>query len=429
MEPVIKLENVNFYYNFGKENETHALKNINLEIYPGEFIAFFGPSGCGKTTLLYLIAGIEKATKGNIRVFDKDYTTNSLEDLAIFRQIAFGLIFQNFNLIPSLNVLDNVSFPMAFIGILPEKRRERALYLLERLGIKNLADRYPHELSGGQQQRVAIARALANDPPIILADEPIGNLDSKNAENVLELLKEINRSDKKTIIMVTHQPWSLYVTTRIFYLKDGEIIKIEEKEHRKEEEIVKVGGHYYWKGLFPRLPRIEVFAKFLAHHVLRNKTEIEIKRLESFILKFVKREITAEEFFKFLDTPFNQGGLGLTNKKANQLVYLIEDLIYKRKTLSAIYKELEKEEFDTVEDEIMKIQNWLLEDMKINLTLVQKERFLEALYERIKNIITPESFMKILDMPIEKGGVGLRSQNVLKIANRLENYLSSGALM
>jgi ABC-type lipoprotein export system ATPase subunit len=160
MESIIKFEGVNFYYNYGKTNETHALKDISFEIYPGEFVAVFGPSGCGKSTLLYLISGIEKAQKGNIEVLNKNYNSASLEELAVFRQIAFGLIFQTFNLLPSLKVIDNVMLPMAFVGVSPEKRKERALYLLERLGIKELAERYPHELSGGQQQRVGIAQSF-----------------------------------------------------------------------------------------------------------------------------------------------------------------------------------------------------------------------------------------------------------------------------
>jgi putative ABC transport system ATP-binding protein len=429
MESVIKFEGVNFYYNYGKTNETHALKNISFEIYPGEFIAIFGPSGCGKSTLLYLISGIEKAQKGNIEVLNKNYSSASLEELAVFRQIAFGLIFQSFNLLPSLKVIDNVMLPMAFIGISPEKRRERALYLLERLGIKNLAERYPHELSGGQQQRVGIARSLANDPPIILADEPIGNLDSKNAKIVLELLKEINQKDGKTIVMVTHQAWSLYVVDRIFYLKDGELVKIETKEKEEEKEVVKVGSSYYWKELFPRLPRVQVFAKVVAHHILRNRTEYEIKRLEELILKFVKKEINAEEFFKYLDLPFVQGGIGLSKKKANQLVYIIEDLIQKRKALSKILKELETQDFETTEDELEKVKDWLFEGYEVYLSPIQKIRFFEVLYERIKNIITQESFVKILDLPIDKGGVGLRTDLALKIGDKFNNYLSSGALI
>jgi len=429
MERIIKFEGVNFYYNYGKLNETHVLKDINFEIYQGEFVAVFGPSGCGKSTLLYLISGIEKAQKGNIEVLNKNYNSASLEELAVFRQIAFGLIFQSFNLLPSLKVIDNVMLPMAFIGVSSKKRKERALYLLERLGIKDLAERYPHELSGGQQQRVGIARALANDPPIILADEPIGNLDSKNARIVMDLLKEINQKDGKTVVMVTHQAWSLYVVDRIFYLKDGELVKVETKGKKKEKEVIRINSSYYWKGLFPRLPRIQVFAKVLAHHLLRNRTEYEIARLEDLILKFVKKQINAEEFFKYLDLPFTQGGVGLSKKKANQLVYIIEDLIQKRKTLSKIYKELETQDFEPIEDELEQIKNWLFEDKEIYLSPIQKIRFFEILYERMKNIISQESFIKILDLPIEKGGVGLRSDLALKIAEKLDNYLKSGALI
>jgi hypothetical protein len=162
---------------------------------------------------------------------------------------------------------------------------------------------------------------------------------------------------------------------------------------------------------------------------LRNRTEYEIKRLEELILKFVKKEINAEEFFKYLDLPFIQGGIGLSKKKANQLVYIIEDLIQKRKALPKILKELETQDFETTEDELEKVKDWLFEGYEVYLSPIQKIRFLEILYERMRNIISQESFVKILDLPIEKGGVGLRTDLALKIGDKLDNYLSSGALI
>lgn len=424
MEPIIRLENLNFFYDFGKKTQFQALKNINIEIYPGEFVAIFGPSGCGKSTLLHMIAGIEKPQSGKIIVLDKDLVKCSAEELALFRQIGVGIVFQTFNLIPSIKNIDNVTLPMAFIGLSEKKRKEKAMELLKRLGIAELADKYPSELSGGQQQRVGIARALANDPPIILADEPIGNLDTTNARIVLDLLKEINKKEGKTIVMVTHQAWTLPGTVgKIFYMRDGEIIRVEEKEPKLFDKIKKIGISYYYQKLFPKLSRPKVYSKLLANLVLRGHSREEISRLEDFIYQYLKRKISHETFKELLDLPFSQGGIGLWRPKAEKIAGYLEKIIKRRKELKKIYKELEENPLDPLPEEMEKIQNWLLEDYKIQLTPIQKERMKEAISNRVRNIILPEHFVKILDLPIEKGGVGLKITTALKMGEKLENIL------
>ncbi|MBS3903525.1 MAG: DUF977 family protein [Anaplasmataceae bacterium] len=230
---IIKLENVKLYYDKGKPNEYYALRDISLEIQSGEYTAFFGASGSGKSSMLYVIAGMEKPQEGRIYVAGKDITNLSEKEIAIYRQITVGLVFQQFNLIPSISVLDNIALPMSFLGIPVDKRREKASELLRRFGIDNLSGRFPYELSGGQQQRVGIARALANDPPIVIADEPLGNLDSENANKVLTFLRDLKHKDGRTIIMVTHEAWSLKDAELIYYIRDGEIVKTE---HRKSTE-------------------------------------------------------------------------------------------------------------------------------------------------------------------------------------------------
>jgi putative ABC transport system ATP-binding protein len=425
MEPVIKLENVNFFYDKGKPTEFQALKNINLEIYPGDFVGIFGPSGCGKSTLLYVIAGVEKPQEGKVMVLNQDLTKLPPEDLAFYRQIGISIIFQSFNLIPSIRNIDNVTLPMAFIGASAEKRRKRGMELLKRLGIADLANRYPHELSGGQQQRVAIARALSNDPPIILADEPIGNLDSTNAKIVLNLLKEINRKEKKTIVMVTHQAWTLTGTVnRIFYMKDGEIIKVEEKTSEIWQEIKKVGSSYYYQKLFPKLKRSEVYARLLSYLFLRGHSREEIERFGDFVFQRLTRKIDRSTFKELLDRPFSQGGVGLWRQKAERISDYVEDVIKKRKELKKIYRQLERNPADPLFEEIIKIQNWLLEDYKFQLTPLQKERLREVISNRIRNIILPEHFVKVLDLPLEKGGVGLKITTALKMSEKLENILA-----
>ena len=224
---MIKAENVWKIYGKG-EAKTIALKNINLEIEEGEFVMIIGPSGCGKSTLLNILALLDVPTKGEVYYKGRRTSSMSENERAIFRRKVSGFIFQQFHLIKTLTALENVELPM----ILDEKdkayRRKRAKELLEMVGLGDRLNHYPYQLSGGQQQRVAIARALANNPKIIFADEPTGNLDSKSGEVVMNILKELNEKGI-TIIMVTHEQELLKYASKIIRLRDGEIVEIIEK--------------------------------------------------------------------------------------------------------------------------------------------------------------------------------------------------------
>ena len=225
-EPIIKIEKMSIVYDPGKSNENWALKDISLEIYPEEYVIFFGPSGCGKSTLLYVIAGLEKPSQGKVIVNGKDLTSLSEKELIGFHRSSLGMVFQAYYLIPSLTARDNVVLPQVFMEKPPAERLEKTRILMERFGITDFQGRTPTKMSGGQQQRVAIARSLINDPPILLADEPVGNLDSKNAEIVIDLLAELNSKDKKTVLHVTHDPSYLGHAHRIFYMRDGKITRV-----------------------------------------------------------------------------------------------------------------------------------------------------------------------------------------------------------
>ncbi|MBI2514761.1 ATP-binding cassette domain-containing protein [Candidatus Wolfebacteria bacterium] len=419
----IKLENVDFYYDRGQPAEVHALKDVNLSIETGDYTSFFGPSGCGKSTMLYVIAGVERPDTGKIFVNGRDLMEFSQKELAIYRQIGIGIIFQNFNLIPSIKIVENVTLPMAFLGISLEKRKERAMEILGRLGIADLAERYPYELSGGQQQRVGIARALANDPPIILADEPIGNLDSANAQNVLDLLKEFNEKDGKTIIMVTHEAWSLRDVRRIFYMKDGAVIKTEVKKPDTQKKPVTESRA---RTLFPDLPTLEMKAKAMAGLILRGYSQLEIKRLEYFLAHRFAGKIDKEVFQMVLDRPYNQGGVGLWRQKAEKIADQVEEIISEEGALAAIYKKLEKEPTAPLMSEVENIRKWILEDFRSKLSPLQAERLNEIIAERIRHIITPDNFRRILDLGKEKGGVGFKTRTSFQIADRMEAILGGG---
>ena len=222
--PIIQTHNLRRDFTMG-EQIVHALDGVDLEVNEGDFLAVMGPSGSGKSTLLYLLGGLDRPTEGEIWVGGRDIALLDENDLAVYRGQEVGFVFQAFHLIPTMTALQNVEFPMIFNRIPPAERRKRAEVLLERVGLSERMGHKPTELSGGQQQRVAIARALANDPRIILADEPTGNLDTRTGQEVLDLLTHLNREEGRTIVIVSHDPSVTRFVTRDIHLLDGRIVE------------------------------------------------------------------------------------------------------------------------------------------------------------------------------------------------------------
>ena len=203
--------------------EIPVLRNINLDIFEGEFLAFMGPSGSGKTTLLNLIAGIDKPTSGQIVIGGINVSELSETELAVWRSRNVGFVFQFYNLIPVLTALENVELPLILTPLDKKERRVHAETALTVVGLADRMDHYPRQLSGGQEQRVAIARAIASDPAILVADEPTGDLDKTSAEEVLDLMDRLNRELNKTILMVTHDPRAAERARSVRYLEKGEL--------------------------------------------------------------------------------------------------------------------------------------------------------------------------------------------------------------
>lgn len=227
---LIRLENVTRQYTIGTR-ALYALRGVSLEISAGEFVAFVGPSGSGKSTLLNLIGGIDKPDAGAVWVDEKQINTMGENALAKWRGEKIGIVFQFFQLLPTLTALENVLLPIELRNTFFDspfdsaqgRRRARAAAALQRVGLADHAAQLPSELSGGEQQRVAIARALANDPPILLADEPTGNLDSDNGQRILDLLRDLHRANK-TVVLVTHDEMLARAAQRIVRMRDGQIV-------------------------------------------------------------------------------------------------------------------------------------------------------------------------------------------------------------
>lgn len=225
--PVIKTINLCKYYQMGKNNVVKAVDHVNLEIYSGEFIVILGPSGCGKSTFLNMITGLDEPTAGEIYIRGEKLSGKTGKELALYRRSKIGMIFQQFNLLPTLNIVENIALPLMFAGVPYKRRMARAEKLAEAVGLGSHKNHYPSELSGGQQQRVAIARALAANPWILVADEPTGNLDTKSSEEVMKILVNLCRKSRRTVIMVTHNPDFRKYADRVIYFRDGKIIKIK----------------------------------------------------------------------------------------------------------------------------------------------------------------------------------------------------------
>ncbi len=423
---VINMDKVNLWYNEGKETEVHAIKDISLSIKQGEYVAFFGPSGCGKTSMLYTISGIDRCQSGSIQLNNQDLTARSNDELAICRQTDIGIVFQQFNLIPSLTVLQNVALPMSFLGKGLDESNMESMKLLERLDLTKYSHRYPFELSGGQQQRVGIARALANNPPIIIADEPLGNLDSVSAKNVLAFLKELNEKDGRTIIMVTHEAWSLQDVQKIFYMKDGEITAVEEQNRETIAESLSQKLYRQLAGSSQGKEGESIPAKVLSHFLMRGYSQEEVERFEKLLQKRMTGSLSKEDFYSEIDKPFRDGGVGFWKQKADRVSQYVEEIIAKRHDVEAVLKMIEENPELTITDEVNKIQDWLIQEYKGTFSIFQRMKLNECITKRLKGAFNASQFRDILKTSKHDSGVGLSYRASQIFSERLESLLLKG---
>ena len=435
--PIVKITNASVIYNKDSDNQVNALLNATLEIEPKEYIIIFGPSGCGKSTLLNVIAGLEKPTEGKVCINGENLGEMDDDQLAKFHCTKIGMIFQAYNLINSLSVRDNVILPQMFLGISNKKaRKEKANKLLDKFGILSQANKIPTQLSGGQQQRIGIARALINDQPIILADEPIGNLDSKSAKNVLEILKDLNEKEGKTIIMVTHNPEFLDYAHRVFYMKDGkiehEVVNKKKKQHKIEKEIVPKNKEFdILLRSFPGLSEAQLHllmipfkAKVLSEYLLTSSDIDQIQRMEEFISKRISGKFAKYELRMMLDRPLEKGGVGLDERTAanysSDIERIIECTRLLRRDFKSIAKEFNLKEFEL---KVKLITRYLTLSFIKEINEKQKERIERLVKMRLKNEIGKEIFARAMDTPFKEGGAGLDKRVVRKITRELEIIL------
>ncbi|MBS4538958.1 ABC transporter ATP-binding protein [Clostridium sp. D2Q-11] len=228
---ILKVNNLTKVYNAYKEaKEVKALDGISLTVNKGEFVGIMGPSGSGKTTLLNILSGVDKCTSGEVFINNKDISSMKKDQMALFRRRNLGYIFQDFNLLDSLTLQENIALTLILDKKRPQDIENRVNKLMNFFSIEGLKEKYPYHISGGEKQRVAAARALINEPAIIFADEPTGNLDSKSATNIMSIMSKMNDEMNSTVLMVTHDPFAASFCKRVIFIKDGKV-KIEINSH------------------------------------------------------------------------------------------------------------------------------------------------------------------------------------------------------
>jgi len=428
----IKVENLNVTYFKGKPNQVNALTDINLKIYPGEFIVFFGPSGCGKSTLLYAIAGLERNITGNVFVNGKNLTKFSEKDFDNHRRFTAGMIFQAYHLINSLNVFSNIILPQFATNQSRKEREAKALELLKFFGVLEQRKKFPNELSGGQQQRVAICRSLMNDPQMILADEPTGNLDSKSAVSVMDTLADLNEKQKKTIILVTHSPTGLDYAHRIFYIKDGKLV--DEKQNRKlgvklnrsalPEDFLGAdleagytpshGSAKDEKEMIEMEFLSQVKAKEIVLEALSNIDSKGFDQLEKMVAQMIVRGKRQKvNLRQFLYNNWESGGLNMDKRTAKKLSSRLEQLIIESKASTGPQASTDKMQ-------LRRIKHDLLLSCAMKLDEKQKVLFDELLLRRLAREIDAAELYYILINRRKSGGLDLSPSLARKIVRRVE---------
>jgi len=318
------------------------------------------------------------------------------------------------------------------LGVAKKNRVERALSLLKYFGVDIQANKMPNELSGGQQQRVAISRALVNDPDILFADEPVGNLDSKSASDVMALLKRLNEKEHKTVILVTHNPAHLDIAHRIFYIKDGTLIKTKVNSAvndcvAKEEEVSISKDLELLARTFSSITGsvgnllIPFKAKQIVSEVLANMTSEEMGKIEKKVEAALFSGLEKDLIFDYFDDDPAKGGLGMNKKTAKRLADKINEIVEEIKILQESESKVGSDQALTTTSQVAEIRNYLFENFELKIKNKEIEERLEsAIAARLKNEISPEGFCKILDLPAKSKGVGLDKRTANKVSKRLE---------
>ncbi|NBD73428.1 ATP-binding cassette domain-containing protein [Patescibacteria group bacterium] len=431
---IITTQEVEVTYNLGKSNEFKALRNINVEIMAREYVIFFGPSGCGKSTLLYSIFGVLPPSGGTVYVKgDAIYDYDPFE-LVQFQRQTMGIMYQQFNLIPSLTVLDNVALPLIFAGIPQAKRERKAMELLDRFYISHVAHKLPTNLSGGQQQRVSVARSLVTDPEILIADEPVGNLDSVSAEAVMNTLNSINQEDRKTILLVTHDAKHLPYAHRVFYLKDGRMDRIVANPEKEQVKKLRPGETIVTEleqaqRIYPYDTPAMIRVKSLLNYLTQSISFDQITRIQQVAEYAIEGKLSREAFHLFLKKPQAEGGVGLRPEYADELAERLDRILHESQDIIRFRKAHGSEpgvtdvaKMDIADD----IATHLVRERGVELSAAAFQHLRASVESRVGGYIDKEEFKRQLNLAVEEGGAGLDPYLTHEVAWYLEKLIAQG---
>ncbi len=431
-KPLIVCRNLDITYNKGKSNEYKALQNVNTDIYEGEYIILFGSSGSGKSTLMYAIQGSLPPGGGTLLIRGDDIYSYPPQERVYFQRYIMGIIFQSFNLIGSLSVLDNVALPMIFCDANKATRERRAQMLLERFGVGHVSHKIPSMLSGGQQQRVSVARSMVNDPQILLADEPTGNLDSVSTQQVMDKIDEINTFDQRTIIMVSHNAAHLSYAHRVYYLKDGFIVREVVNPQRKQIKPVMEGETIVTEleqlaRLFPYDSVDMLRVRSLTNFLTQKYSYSQLSRLEKAVNLLIQGKIHKKLFIDALVKRYDEGGAGIDKETALKMADVSVQIVKQADDVRRFRSDNDSDAaFFEQHKFAERVREYLLLTHDIKLTKLTRENLTGIIADRLSGINGEVDFHARLQEDIKEGGLSLKEKIADEVARYMEKLIALG---
>lgn len=431
-KPLIVARDLSIIYNQGKSNEFKALSGVNTDIFEGEYIILFGPSGCGKSTFMYSIQGSLPPGEGTLLIKGDDVYSYPPSERVYFQRHVMGIIFQSFNLIPSLSVIDNVALPMIFCDQDKTTRDRRAQSLLDRFGVGHVSHKIPAMLSGGQQQRVSVARSMVNDPKILLADEPTGNLDSVSTQQVMDKIDEINTFDRRTIIMVSHNAAHLSYAHRVYYLKDGRIVREVVNPQRKQIKPVREGETIVTEleqlaRLYPYDSIETLRVKSMVNFLTQNYSFDQLIRLEHAVSFYIQGKIDRDAFIRSLMLPYERGGAEISEKEARRMASVTNRMIENSNDIKRFRARKNNDNIFFSQHKLAeRMQDHLIKTFRIKLSKEQDKNMVELIADRVTGVIDEAELNQRFMKGVRSGGVALSEKEADELTRYFEKIIAQG---
>lgn len=431
-KPLIIARDLSIIYNKGKSNEFKALTGVNTDIYEGEYIILFGPSGCGKSTLMYSIQGSLPPGEGTLLIRGDDVYSYPPSERVYFQRHVMGIIFQSFNLIPSLSVLDNVALPMIFCDTDKTTRNRRAQSLLDRFGVGHVSHKIPAMLSGGQQQRVSVSRSMVNDPKILLADEPTGNLDSVSTQQVMDKIDEINTFDRRTIIMVSHNAAHLSYAHRVYYLKDGRIVREVVNPQRKQIKPVREGETIVTEleqlaRLYPYDSVETLRVKSMTNFLTQKYTFDQLIRFEHAVGLFIQGRIDRDSFIKSLVMAYERGGVEVPETDARKMASTVQKMIDHAADIRRFRARKDNDNIFFSQHKLAeRMRDHLIHEFRIKLSKEQDTNLVELIADRVTGVTETEELNQRLLKGVRLGGLALSESEADEMTRYFEKIIAQG---